>query len=325
MSEIAEAAKAERDLGVAGAQTGPGGAFPEDPFPAVPEPPVRHQQIIITLYGLYARQRETALPVSVLIAMLGDLGYDAPGVRSSVSRLKAKGVLNSVRTDGVAGYAISPRALEIFTEGDERIFATEQANPGHDWVLAIFSVPESMRSKRHQLRSELQALGFGAMGSGVWIAPARVQPVAKRRLEARGLAGFVEFFHGDYATDTDMRQKVAQWWDLGELDAQLREFLDVYAGALDCWTEELGDSPDAALAAASDQTLRAAFRYYIPMLTLWRRIPYRDPGLPLDLLPEGWKGPEAQRIFLGVHRLIAPLAAAHARTLMGRQPTPAPH
>ena len=200
---------------------------------AIPEPPVRHQQIIITLYGLYARQRESALPVSVLISMLGDLGYDAPGVRSSVSRLKAKGVLNSVRTEGVAGYAISPRALEIFTEGDERIFATERPNSGHDWVLAIFSVPESMRSKRHQLRSELQALGFGAMGSGVWIAPARGQPVAKRRLESRGLAGFVEFFHGDYATDADMRQKVAQWWDLGELDAQLREFLDVYAGA---WT-----------------------------------------------------------------------------------------
>lgn len=288
-------------------------------MPAVPASPARHQQIIITLYGLYARQKESALPVSVLIAMLGDLGYDAPGVRSSVSRLKAKGVLKSVRSDGVAGYAISLRALEIFTEGDERIFATEQANPDHDWVLAIFSVPESMRSKRHQLRSELQALGFGAMGSGVWIAPARVQPVAKRRLEARGLDGFVEFFHGDYATDADMGKKVAQWWDLGELDAQLGEFLSVYADALDLWTGQLGDSPDAALAAASDRTLRTAFQYYIPMLTLWRRIPYRDPGLPLDLLPEDWKGPEAQRTFLGVHRLLAPLAAAHARTLIGRQ------
>src|SRR5687768_1687248 len=67
----------------------------EGPMITVPETHLRHQQLIVTLYGLYGRQVGGAFPVSVLISMLGDLGHDAPGVRSSVSRLKAKGVLNS--------------------------------------------------------------------------------------------------------------------------------------------------------------------------------------------------------------------------------------
>src|SRR6478735_3973918 len=80
----------------------------EDPsMLAVPAPPVRHQQLLVTIFGLYGRNAGDALPVSALISMLGSLGYDAPGVRSSVSRLKAKGVLKSVREGGIAKYKIS--------------------------------------------------------------------------------------------------------------------------------------------------------------------------------------------------------------------------
>ena len=32
---------------------------------------------------------------------------------------------------------------------------------------------------------------------------------------------------------------------------------------------------------------RTAFEVYVPMLTEWRRLPYLDPGLPLELLPDG--------------------------------------
>ncbi|MFD1212773.1 PaaX family transcriptional regulator C-terminal domain-containing protein [Arthrobacter sp. GCM10027362] len=282
----------------------------------VPAPPLRHQQLILTIYGLYGRRGGGPLPVSVLIEMLGDLGHDAPGVRSAVSRLKAKGVLNSVKNGGTAKYELSPRTLELVNEGDERIFAPYRVTPGSPWVLAIFSVPESMRDRRHQLRTELTRLGFGSMGAGVWIAPSGVREGAKRRLAARGLAEYVEFFTGDYSSETDMRARVAQWWDLDALAAQIAEFMDYYGSSLQDWTAEVGEDPEAALAASTADLRRDAFRYYVPMLTMWRRLPYRDPGLPLEYLPEGWQGPEARRIFFGVHALIAPMAEAHAMSLV---------
>ena len=45
----------------------------------------RHQQLIMTIYGLYAREEGGAIPVAALIRMLGDLGVEEAGVRSSVS------------------------------------------------------------------------------------------------------------------------------------------------------------------------------------------------------------------------------------------------
>ncbi|WP_458778720.1 PaaX family transcriptional regulator [Arthrobacter sp. D3-16] len=283
---------------------------------AVPVPSLPQQQLILTIYGLYGRRGGGQLPISVLIQMLGELGHDAPGVRSAVSRLKAKGVLTSVKNGGVARYELSERSLKIVSEGDERIFAPYRAATGAPWVLAIFSVPESMRDRRHQLRTELTRLGFGSMGAGVWIAPSGVRDGARKRLESRGLDEYVEFFTGDYSSDSDMRAKVAQWWDLVALESQITEFMDTYGGSLEDWTALVGDDPDKALAASSEDLRRDAFRYYVPMLTLWRRLPYRDPGLPLEYLPPGWQGPETRRIFFSVHRLIAPLAEVYAMSLV---------
>ena len=282
----------------------------------IPRPPIRHQQLIVTIYGLYGRDAGHALPVSVLIDMLGDLGYDAPGVRSSVSRLKAKGVLKSVKSNNVAKYELSGTVADIFQEGDQRIFAPVGATAADGWVLAIFSVPESMRNRRHQLRTVLAGFGFGSMASGVWIAPLSTLDRTRKRLAALELDQFVDFFQGDHVADGDMRAKVAQWWDLAALEEQFSEFLGIYGDAVAQWTGRIGADPAAALAGSTGELRRDAFRYYIPMLTIWRRFPYQDPNLAPEYLPENWQGPAARSAFLEVHRLIAPLAAAHARQLM---------
>ncbi|WP_250852698.1 PaaX family transcriptional regulator C-terminal domain-containing protein [Streptomyces rhizosphaericus] len=48
------------------------------------------------------------------------------------------------------------------------------------------------------------------------------------------------------------------------------------------------------------------------MLTQWRRMPYRDPGLPLELLPPEWNGVAAGELFDRLHTLLNAPAAAHA-------------
>lgn len=281
----------------------------------IPIPAARHQQLIVTIFGLYSRHPGSALPVSALVGLLGDLGYDGPGVRSAVSRLKAKGVLHSTRMGRMAAYELSESLQAVFEEGDQRIFAEHREDGDHDWLLALFSVPETQRHLRHKLRTTLVGLGFGTVTSGVWIASASVADRARERLAAQGLGQFVEFFSGAYLYDGDVRSKVATWWDLEAIDGLIGEFLDVYSGADLAWTDRLGDDPVAAALAADDETCRDAFRYYIPMLTLWRRLPYRDPNLPLEYLPEGWREPEARRAFARTHRLIAPLAERHALSL----------
>ena len=75
------------------------------------------RHLILSLYGLYARDEHDWLSVRSLVALMDDLGVDAAAVRSSVSRLKRRGVLEPSRDDGQAGYALSADALDDAARG----------------------------------------------------------------------------------------------------------------------------------------------------------------------------------------------------------------
>src|SRR5882757_4373229 len=51
--------------------------------------------LIVTIYGLYAREVGGWLSVAALIRLMADLGIDEPAVRSSISRLKRRGILEA--------------------------------------------------------------------------------------------------------------------------------------------------------------------------------------------------------------------------------------
>jgi len=100
------------------------------------------RHLIVTVYGLYARSDlrvDGWLSVAALIRLLSDLGIDEPAVRSAISRLKRRGILQSRRVGGAAGYQLSAEALAILREGDARIFRRRRATLADGWLLAVFS------------------------------------------------------------------------------------------------------------------------------------------------------------------------------------------
>ena len=277
---------------------------------AVPRQTPRHQQLIVTIYGLYGRANGGALPVSVLISMLDDLGVESSGVRSSVSRLKRRGVLESVRQGGVAAYRLAPNLEDVFQEGDRRIFSPRRATAADRWLLIAFSVPESQRHLRHQLRSMLTRMGFGSVTPGLWIAPGNTYEDISHQLERAGLTEYVEFFKAEHLTAGDVKDKVSRWWDLPALESLYAEFIERFAPVLERW------EPAQAPASGPDAD-QAAFADYVQLLTQWRRLPYLDPGLPEEFLPPGWHGLTAERIFAELHRLLNGPARQHAERLLG--------
>jgi phenylacetic acid degradation operon negative regulatory protein len=268
------------------------------------------QELIVTLFGLYAA--DGRLPVAALVGLLADLGVDNGAARSTVSRLKSKGVLVRGADPGPVEYSLSPAVMDLFRGNDQRIFTPERSRLQDPWALVVFSVPESERNRRYELRSELTSLGFGFVAGGVAIAPATVLDQALERLGERGLTRYIEHFTGHYGTENDLRERVAQWWDLDDLDSHYAAFIDDYQGELERWRARDGD----AAAGLDEAGRREAFAAYVPLLTRWRRFPYRDPNIPLELLPEGWKAPRAKRIFLELHARLAEPAKAHAEGVL---------
>lgn len=211
----------------------------------------------------------------------------------------------------MARYALSGDILDGFTADDQRIFAPERSKPGDAWALVVFSVPEAERHRRYELRAELTGLGFGLVAAGVAIAPSTVMEQAMDRLALRGLDRYAEYFSGDYLKDGDNRARGSQWWDLELLDGEYADFIERYEPIARPWQE-----PDAE--PVSPDRLEA-FRTYVPMLTLWRKFPYRDPNLPLEYLPAGGKVPRAKQAFLSLHHHLRAQAAAHAGELLRSQ------
>lgn len=256
-------------------------------------PMVRPRAYIVTIYGLFARGVGGWLSVGALIRMMAQLGVDEPAVRSSISRLKRRGLLEAQRRDGIAGYALSPLAREVLVEGDQRIFGRTRSTLEQGWVLAVFSVPESERQKRHTLRSRLTWLGFGTVGPGVWIAPGHLEEETRQVLERLELAGYVDLFHADYLGFRDVRAEAATWWDLEGLDALYREFAEAFDPVLDTWKRRRRPDDEGR-----------AFADHVAAVTAWRRLPFLDPGLAPELLPRNWMGARAAETF---HRLHARL------------------
>ncbi|WP_274564569.1 PaaX family transcriptional regulator C-terminal domain-containing protein [Streptomyces spiramyceticus] len=267
--------------------------------------PTRPSSLINTVYGAFLRRLGGWISIADLITLMSELDVDSQAVRSAMSRLKKKGILEPERR-GATGYRLSPAVYPVFDEGDRRIFGSlEPADLTDGWAMAVFSVPESERSYRYQLRTRLTWLGFGNMAPGVWLAPGRLLDDARSMLVRLGLSDYVHLFAAEYAAFSDLRSTVSTWWDFPAIQAQYAEFTDAYGPVAE------------RLSRQGDLDTTEAFRHYVPMLTQWRRLPYLDPGLPTELLPGDWNAVAARQVFQELHHVLAEPSLRHVQNVTG--------
>jgi phenylacetic acid degradation operon negative regulatory protein len=276
----------------------------------------RPRSLIVSFFGTYARDVGGWISVADLIALMAELGVDAPSVRSAVSRLKRRGLLAPERLGGVAGYRLSAEGRRILAEGDRRIFGHRVARVGDGWVLVVFSVPESERRLRHALRVQLTRLGFGTTAAGVWIAPAHLTEQAREVLRELGMDGYAELFHATHLDFRDLGEAVARWWDLPALQTMYEEFLAEHEPVLGAWRRGGGGEGSAGTGAADRGA--AAFADHLRAVDAWRRMPFLDPGLPPELLPGAWAGSRASRVFFDLHARLREPGLAHVRSVVSR-------
>ncbi|MFJ6418744.1 PaaX family transcriptional regulator C-terminal domain-containing protein [Paeniglutamicibacter sp. NPDC091659] len=251
--------------------------------------------LVRTIVGLYIRELGGWISSTHLISLMDTLGTSAQVTRTAITRLKKKGILEPRAVDGVLGFALTDAGERILARGDRRIFEPRSMEPGDPWCLLSYSVPEAERERRHQLRRHLQGIGGGLVAPGLWIFPEYLRAELWEILQALELQDHATVFVSQSPEITgSMRDAASTWWDLESLAALHHAFI-----ALNHAVPESG-APEAS----------ESFATYVRAIDSWRTIPYLDPGLPPQCLPEKWPGRDSAGLFLRIQ-------ASHASPARG--------
>lgn len=277
------------------------------------------QKLILDIYGAYVRRLGGWIAVSDLVALIGQLGTDAQAVRSAISRMTRRGLLVPASRGSTRGYRLSQTAEQILLEGDRRIFsAIDAAELDDGWVLVSFSMPEHERHKRHLLRSRLTWLGFGTVSNGLWIAPKRSLAEVGETIRRLGFESYVDIFTAQYRGFAEVIALVRRAWDLDRLRTLYKQFIREHRWFLE--EKHHGREQDS----------KSCFIDYTLTLHTWRRLPYLDPGLPVELLPVGWEGRVAADLVAAIRQRLEAPASSYVEQVMNgsvrrRAPASLPH
>lgn len=253
--------------------------------------------LVRTIAGLYLRHEQSPILRPRLIELAEAAGVLAPAAQTAVSRLIDRGLLENVDS---ASLRVTDSAKLMFARGNRRIFTPRQMSNSDQWVIVTYSLPESLRATRHQLRKHFIQLGGGLVSAGLWIFPQYLHAEVVQVLQALETRRFATLFTtGTPEFPDGAKQSAAQWWDLTRLAKIHLDFLHT-----------------AAKFKAEEVTPAESYRGYVALIDAWRAIPYLDPGLPDYMLPADWPGTKSRARFLELSAAYREDAEAYARCLL---------
>ncbi|GHJ98538.1 PaaX family transcriptional regulator [Streptomyces sp. Y2F8-2] len=264
-------------------------------------PALRPQSLLLSFLGDEVLGRGVCVYTGSVIEVFRRAGVGEQATRSTLTRMVARGLLSRRREGRRTYVGLTDRSEAILRDGERRIWKTGAVNRDWDgtWTLLGFSLPESWQRQRHDLRSQLTWAGFGALFSGLWIAPGEVD--VSGIVAELGLAAHVKVFRARADTGTDIAGMIDETWDLDELAGRYREF-------------EAAWRPFAS--GGTDITAEDALALRLRLTSEWLQVIRSDPRLPVRHLPADWPAVGAEETFRAVHGLLDAPARDAARRLI---------
>ncbi|WP_311932237.1 PaaX family transcriptional regulator C-terminal domain-containing protein [Microbispora sp. H11081] len=261
-------------------------------------PTPRPQSLMFSFLGIYVLHRDVAVYSGSVIDVFARLGVSEEAVRSTLARMAKRNLLTRHRDGRKVYFGLTPHAVEVLEDGRRRVWETGAVNRDWDgtWTVVGFSIPDSRRSTRHDLRSRLVWHGFGLLQSGVWIAPGAKDVTGV--LASLDLGDHVTVLTARASTPTEAADLVGKAFDVEQIAARHRAFLSQW------------DVP-RPLPGAPDDLARQLLLH-----TDWLQLVRQDPHLPAELLPVDWPAIQAERTFQTLaQRYELPAAALAAAVL----------
>lgn len=242
-------------------------------------PSARPQSLMFSFLGIYVLGRGTAVHSGSVIDVFARLGVSEEAVRSTLARMVKRDLLVRHRRGRKVYLGLTAHAAQVLTDGRRRVWETGVVNRSFDgtWTLVGFSLPDSRRSTRHDLRSRLVWDGFGPLQSGLWIAPG-VRDVGEI-LAPLDLGDSVTVLTARALAPTEAADLVRKAFDIEQIAGRYLAFLARW-------------DTGRPLPAAPDDLARQLLLH-----TDWLQLVRQDPHLPAEHLPAGWPAIRAEQVF----------------------------
>lgn len=269
---------------------------------------MRPKDLVMDLFGDYIRYMGGTIRLGHLTQLLELFGVEPATTRVTLSRMRKDGWVETQRHGREMSYSATPKLLEVLDEGRERIFAPPRGPWAGQWTMVLYQIPESRRADRERLKKTLSWEGFGQLNPTTWVSPrdVRERMCAALRCDADENIHVVTTSTGSLMRD---RQLAQQCWDLEDLAADYRRFIDRWAGHAAGGVRDL-HAEDALVAR-------------VELVSAYRRFPFRDPYLPTALQPEGWPGDAAYETFVRAHQALAGAATSYVSSVLTEPAGPA--
>lgn len=253
---------------------------------------------MLSFLGIHALGRQAAVSLGSVIDVFARIGVSEEAVRSTLSRMVKRDLLARHRRGRKTYFRLTEHGAEVLDDGRRRIWETGAVNRDWDgtWTMVGYSLPDSRRNERHDLRSQLVWAGFGLLQNGLWIAPGRKDVSAI--VADLALTEHVNVFTAQTAGPTQAADLVAKAFDTGAISQRYDEFLERW-------------SPRRPMPLLPDALARN-----LVLHSDWLQLVRQDPHLPAELLPRQWPAIRAEKVFQRLAIAYEPEASRIARSLI---------
>lgn len=250
--------------------------------------------LLTTVLGEFVLPRGGSAWTRTLVDALDQLDVREKAARQALARLEDRGWLARERHGRQTRWSLTGSATELLRSGAERIYGFAQRTRNWDgrWIVLLASVPESDRTTRYRMAQGLEWAGFGSIGPGTWISPwidregHAVELVQELGLQATSFVGEV----GALGSGPEL---AASAWDLPALRVEYERFL-----------------ADTDRLEPSSLTPERSVAELTALVHRWRRFPFLDPDVPIDLLDDDWPASAAAARFADLRTRLRPRAEA---------------
>lgn len=252
------------------------------------------RSLLVTVLGEFVRPHQAAW-TQTLLELMETLGVQPKATRQSLARLADHGWLERTKEGRRTRWHLTDTSRTLLESGADRIYGFGQSPRSWDgrWSVLLASLPDGHPTSRHRLRARLGWAGYASFEQGAWISPwTDYEDAAVQVLDELGMSVATSFVAelGQLGNGKDI---VSRAWKLDDVNARYRDFIDV--------TTE----PRPEILSGAD-----AARQLTLLVHRWRRFPFLDPELPVELLPDSWLGVPAAALFAETRSaLIEPATA----------------